>query len=125
MWANLVANLIQNILYDLFKGALLSSVASLVLRKAFGFLKERKEVVYFFSGTTILLALAFLLSRSAMPDAPDFHGGIMIGHSGTYTSGPGADAPSGARVVVFGGFVNAGQMPSILYDWKLTAEMNG
>jgi hypothetical protein len=47
----------------------------------------------------------------------------MITHGGRFVTD---DAPvEAARVVVFGSFVNSGQMPSVLYDWQLTAEMNG
>jgi hypothetical protein len=56
-----------------------------------------------------------------------FDGTIMVGHGGRFIPGSGAasSATTEARVIVFGSFVNSGQMPSIHHDWKLTAEMNG
>jgi hypothetical protein len=53
--------LLESFLYDLLKGVALSTTSVLILRKAFGVLKQRKEAIYFWGGGVLVVALTIIL----------------------------------------------------------------
>ncbi|MGO9268492.1 MAG: hypothetical protein ACLQBA_27000 [Candidatus Binataceae bacterium] len=123
--ANFIWGMLENLLYDFAKGAIMSAPVLGMLYWAFGKLKEFRQAVVFFVGSSLTLGLAlFFISgpTKVSPDLSTITTGWLFG--GALANDSGATEDVGEALVIGAiEIVNSGNMPSVARDYKLIAKV--